>query len=167
MDQYPQFVSVRVGIDFGFTNPTAIVVIAKDHDGRRYIIEEHYETQMHESDIVKKVAEIKKKYGQLYQGGTADSSEPDKCAALRPYGVLAVYKGKDSIRKGIIAMASAIKMQADGKPRFYIDLSCKNCWREMPNYRYKDQVSVNINEEPAKKDDQAHGRQTCKERAFF
>jgi PBSX family phage terminase large subunit len=150
---YPEFTRIRLGIDFGFTNPTAILVIANDNDGRYYIIEEHYETGMHESDIVEVVAGLQEKYKDLYDGGVADSSEPDKVEALEPYGIEGTYKNKDSVKQGVIAVAGAIKVQDDGRPRLYIDYDCFNCWREIPNYKYKEQRNINAKEEPQKIDD--------------
>ena len=40
-------ISTTAGVDFGFTNPTAIEVIRKDKDGKFYVIDEYYEAGKH------------------------------------------------------------------------------------------------------------------------
>jgi hypothetical protein len=150
---YPEFTRVRVALDFGYTNPTAILVVADDSDGRSYVIEELYKTRMLKEDIVEVVRDIKERYGSKFAGGIADSNDPEKCAALTQFGVMGAYKDKDSVKKGILAVAKKVKIQPDGRPRLYIDHDCVHCWSELPNYKYKEQVHTNPAEEPTKKDD--------------
>ena len=36
---------IRYGVDFGWTNPSAIIVVAYDYDGRVWVLDEFYKTQ--------------------------------------------------------------------------------------------------------------------------
>ena len=45
---------VRYGVDWGWTNPSAIICIGYDHDDRVYVLDEFYKSIISKEDLLKK-----------------------------------------------------------------------------------------------------------------
>lgn len=117
------------GLDFGYTNdPTAFIVfIANPIKKELYIVDEHYETKMLNSDIA---AMIKKK-GYAKERIRADAAEPKSIDDLHRLGIqriLPSVKGKDSVINGIMQISEY---------KIFVLPRCKNTIAELSSYCYK------------------------------
>ena len=130
------------GLDYGYTNdPTAFIVfIANSIKKELYIVDEHYETKMLNSDIA---AMIKKK-GYAKERIRADAAEPKSNDDLRRMGIqriLPSVKGKDSIINGIMQISEY---------KIFVLPRCKNTIAELSSYCYKkdkNDKSINVPED--------------------
>ena len=119
------------GVDFGWTNPSAIIAIAFDGDDRAFVVEEIHESRLSEEAIINQCVELKTKWGE----GTfwCDSSEPRTITQLTRVGLSA--RGNNSKRDdGIRELGSRFKDAGDGRRRLYISPSCVNTIEELQMY---------------------------------
>ena len=140
-------VSYFAGIDFGFTNPTAVLHIYKDTDNRFYVAREHYKTNKTDEEIADYVSGCKFNY--VYP----DPEAPSSIEALRKRGIniREVVKGKDSIRNGISIVRELFK-----QGRLFIHESCGNLIWELETYSYPEKKDMkNEYEDPIKENDHA------------
>ncbi len=115
------------GIDFGFTNPCAVISIKRDDDNRFYVTDEWYKTQRTEGQIADHVASCK--FNKVYP----DPENPSAIEVLNQKGISVseVIKGKDSIKSGINKVRELFKQN-----RLFIHKSCKNLISELETYSY-------------------------------
>lgn len=127
------------GIDFGYTNPTAVIdAVVKDHV--YYIPHELYKTGMTDEETADYVAN--KRYYKVYP----DPEAPEAIEVMRRKGVniRQVSKGKDSIQAGINKVRELFKQN-----RLFIHSSCINLIAELETYSYADKSPYrNANENP-------------------
>lgn len=135
------------GIDFGFTNPTAVVHIKRYGDDNYYISDEWYKTGRTEEQIADYVKSCK--FNQVYP----DPESPSAIEVLNAKGiqVVEVIKNKDSIESGINRVRSLLKQ---GKIK--IHPSCVNLISEFETYAYPEKrPEHNEYENPIKEHDHA------------
>ena len=123
--------SIRYGVDFGWTNPSAIVVIKLDSDGRAYVIDEVYGRQLSMEQLS---SHLRRLYG-LYGRGPVlcDRSRPDSIQALADQGIDAM-PDKSKRDDGIADLGGRFKPSGDGRPRIYISEECENLLDEIQTY---------------------------------
>lgn len=116
------------GVDFGYTNPTAILDI-RVKDGAYYVVDELYKTGMTDEETADYVAS--KHYQKVYP----DPAQPQSIEVMRRKGVniREVIKGKDSIQAGIDKIRELFKQN-----RLFIHTSCVNLISELETYSYAD-----------------------------
>ncbi len=123
-----QFTNRRNGLDFGFSNdPAALVVSHYDKKKKTiYIYDEFYELGL-TNDVL--ADDVKKIVGSDYV--VCDSAEPKSIAELNQYGVSAVSakKGRDSVVHGI---------QWLQQQKIIIDKTCINTHNEFQQYKWKE-----------------------------
>ncbi len=124
-----------VGVDEGYTDPFAVVVVEVDPDGRAHVAREFYDTQLVQAEKIAAVREAWKGEGEV----VVDSAAPDLIESLRRAGIpaLACDKGPGSIEFGINLVQSRLAKQGDGLPRLSVDPSCINTVREFETYEWK------------------------------
>jgi len=135
------------GIDFGFTNPTAIHPIKKDYDNKFWITQEYYKTGKTDDEVADYIASLGLDY--VYP----DPENPAAIEVLKRKGinVREVNKGKDSIRNGINVVKELFKQN-----RLFIHSSCVNLIQELETYSYPDKKDQkNPDELPIKENDHA------------
>ncbi len=128
-----RFSRIIAGVDFGYTNPSVILVIGVDYDGRAYIIEEFYQRRVMITELVGVAEELNKKY--RIETFYCDPSEPQFIEAFRQAGLNAV-EAENAILPGINEVSARLKVQGDGKPRLFVHSSCVNTIMEFENYAY-------------------------------
>lgn len=139
--------------DFGYTNPMVCLACGVDGDGRIYILEEWYETQKTQEDLIKARREMVSKYGSGI--GIADPSEPGIIESLNRAD-LPTSPGDNSILEGIQMVSARLKLKGDGRARIVIDPSCKNVQDEFMKYRYADNLDGKpMKDKPLKESDHA------------
>jgi PBSX family phage terminase large subunit len=94
------------GIDWGFTDPTVFKVRAVTESGMHYSVDEVFQGQMHQSEILDHAARLKMLWGieKFY----ADPSRPDHISFLNSHGITTIPADND-IEKGIEAHYELIK----------------------------------------------------------
>lgn len=135
------------GVDFGFTNPTAIIRGSKGHDNDYWITGEWYKTQKTDEQI----ADVVSAYGfdEVYP----DPESPSAIAELQKRNVYCkeVIKNKDSIKNGINRIRALFLQN-----KIHIHASCTNLINELETYSYPEgKVGRNDDENPVKEHDHA------------
>jgi len=132
---------VSFGLDFGFTNdPTSLVQVYKDGDDL-YIHEMMYHTQLTNSDISEKFAELGlTRYDEIW----ADSAEPKSIEELHRFGwnIKPTAKGSDSIMAGIDILK---------RHKIYVTKGSDNTIREFQNYKWQEDKNGNLLNKPIDK----------------
>lgn len=127
-----------IGVDFGFTNPSAVVKIGFDYDGRVYITKEFYERHFTDAELAEMCS---KSFGnEMY---IADSANPSGIEEFNKIGLecrgvrkVSGEREESFIISGIKKVSSLLQIQKDGKPRLFVDRNCINTIMEFENYRY-------------------------------
>ena len=130
--------TIRYGLDFGWTNPTAVVATGIDGDGRVYVLDELYERQLKNEELIK----VLKDFYRLYGRGPVlcDPSSPETIDTLRRADLDASgYHGKRE--DGIRELGGRFPKAGDGKPRIYVSEKCVNLISEL--LEYKENVKEN------------------------
>lgn len=141
------FVETVAGIDFGFTNPTAVIHIARDRDENYYVTGEWYKTGRTEEQIAEYVRSCN--FNRVYP----DPESPSAINVLNSKGiaVVEVIKNKDSIQNGINRVRELLKR---GKLKIYKD--CTALINEFETYSYPEKrPNQNEYENPIKENDHA------------
>lgn len=81
------------GIDWGYTDPTVIKIRAVTEDGMHYSVDEVYQTQMHQGDILDHCARLKMLWG--VEKYFADPSRPDHISYLNQHGITCIGAQND------------------------------------------------------------------------
>lgn len=145
--QPANLIRYMAGIDFGFTNPTAVIAIRKGHDNDYWIVSEWYKSGKTDAQI----ADVVLAYGfdEVYP----DPESPSTIAELQKRGVYCkeVIKNKDSIKNGINRMRALFI-----KNKLHIHSSCVNLINELETYSYPEsKFGKNEEENPVKEHDHA------------
>jgi PBSX family phage terminase large subunit len=138
------FTDTIIGIDFGYTNPSAIIPISIDGDNHYWILEEFYKTHQ----TTEQIAEQAKLYKatKVY----ADPAEPDRIELLRKNGLNCRDVSKDIVA-GVDRVRELFK-----QGRIHISPNCINLIHELETYRYPEKkAESNEAEKPVKENDHA------------
>lgn len=168
-DDWPKF----IGLDVGYTNPTAAVFCAIDYDGAVWAFKEFYHNEWIIPEIVN---------GRDGEPGLKELVGKDKIEGIWIDPSSKANRGKDSdfqtyldhipkdwslipanneVSTGIDRVKSYLKVnERTGKPRLFIFDTCTNLIDELVKYRWKElapgqAATSNQKEEPVKKDDHA------------
>jgi len=136
--------SVLAGVDFGYTNPTAVLRIVQDTDNHYWVTGEWYRTGKTNEEIVEYVKA--QDYNKVYP----DPAEPDRIEEMSRHNINVQEVSKD-ITKGIDSVRNLFKQN-----RLHIHSSCQNLISELESYRYPDtRDDRNPDEKPIKENDHA------------
>ena len=115
------------GVDWGWTNPSGILV-AKIKDNKYYIIDEWKERRSSTADIIQQCIEFSKKYA--VQEWYADPAEPDRVEEMKKAGLITADVNK-SIILGIAKVGEKFK-----EHKLFILNKCGELIDEISQYRY-------------------------------
>ena len=149
----PIMVSYALGVDFGWTNPTAAVFVGIDYDQNWYIIDELYRTKMTDDEAADI---IRLKMGnRQFSTIVGDSAAPQSISTLQRKAIPIVGVNKapttgadGSMQDSIVAGISRVQqrlaiLEHTGKPKLYVVReNCPKTIAEFEMYSY-----------PEKKDD--------------
>jgi len=148
-----------LGIDFGYTNPTAVVFIAIDGDDNWYQYDELYKPGLSNTDRYNLIKQKMGPYNFIWQ--IADSASPDNIDELNALGLALqpVEKKGGTIDNWVgykvqkFAERLAIR-EGTGKPKYFVTKNCRNTIWEFENYAYDIKPgTTDGREQPIKKDD--------------
>ena len=149
------FKNFVIGLDFGFTNPTASLLIGFDNDDRAYILEEFYKKRANEQMLSDWIYLQKDKYKCPNALIYADPSNPQYIDKLGAFGH-SITSAENKVMPGIHDVYGRFEVQEDKKPRIFISIRCTNLIDEINSYRYADKKrEKDSKEEPLKVDDHA------------
>lgn len=133
------FDEIIYGIDFGFNNPSVILEIGIKDD-EIYVTKEFYQSQITNSDLIRELEHfVKNKNCEIY----ADSAEPARIEEIARAG-FNIYPAEKNVKDGI----DFVK-----RKMIYLNEECANACREIQMYKWKEDKSGNILDEPVKFND--------------
>lgn len=117
------------GIDFGYTNPAAVITIIQDYDNRYWVTDEYYKTGKTDAEVTEIVSNGH--FNKVYP----DPENPAAAKELTTRGIniRPVNKGSDSVINGIQKVRNLFK-----EGRLRIHKRCTNLIYEMETYAYDD-----------------------------
>lgn len=123
-----------VGVDEGYTNPAAALVMGIDSDGRLHAVKEFYETELLQDGFV----DICKGLAERYQPVEfwADPSAAGLIAAMKFAG-LTVHEADNRVYDGIQKVKNRLAEAGDGLPRLTFSSFCVNTISELETYAWK------------------------------
>ncbi len=137
------FVEVVAGLDFGFTNPTALLRVEHDTDNHYWVTSEWVRTRVITKDIVEQIKTMKG-ITRVY----ADPAEPDRIMELTNAAISVGEVSKD-IESGIASVQALFR-----EKRLHIHISCLNLISELESYHYPEKrPDQNEKELPVKEKD--------------
>ena len=144
-DIIPAFRMDRIlGVDFGYTNPTAVLTIDVDNLGNFWIVEEWYRTGKTNIEIIEYCKS--KQANAIYP----DPAEPDRIEEMKRHGLNPREVSKD-ISAGINKVRELFKAN-----KIKIHKSCVNLISELETYSFPDKKTErNPDEKPIKENDHA------------
>jgi len=133
---------VRYGVDFGWSNPSAIIANAFDPDGRGYVVDEFYKTETTDEELLEAAVEMENNWGkgtfycdarfpQAIEKLRRGFTKPDQTRIRGVNAVPYTYKREDGLRE----LGSRFSIAGDGQPRQYVSKCCVNLISELLEYR--------------------------------
>lgn len=143
-EKRPPIVFTYIGVDFGWTNPTAIIKIEQDADSHFWISREWYRREADMPAIVEQC------HSMQAAACYPDPAEPDRINELRRAG-LNVHEVSKDVVAGIASVQSLFRQN-----RLKVHRDCTNFINELETYRYEEaRPDKNLPEKPVKEND--HG----------
>ena len=115
------------GIDWGYTNPAAILII-KIKDAKYYVVDEWKEEKRTTSEIIQKCLEFNKTY--CVQNWYPDPAEPDRLDEMRRSNLVVGAVNKD-IPLGISKVSQLFR-----EHKLFVTDNCVELLDELDQYRY-------------------------------
>lgn len=107
-------------VDFGYVNPFSWQNWHIDHDGRVYVVQQVYHTQRLVEDHCKDIVRVTKRDYVKVEAVICDHDAEDRATFERHRGLKTRGADKLGIRDGIEQVQARLKIQGDGKARFFI-----------------------------------------------
>jgi len=119
------------GVDWGWTNPSAIIAVGFDSDDRAYVLDEFYQNRTQTEVLISEAKLMRQQWGS--GPFICDRSEPQAIDSFRRAGLNAV--ADESKRDdGIHELGGRFQVSGDGNPRIYVRSTCVNWIHEVMVY---------------------------------
>ena len=143
------FNDYRAGLDYGFRNPSCLLVVGVDSDDNFYVINEFFKSGLTISELAAAIRDVVAPFLANFHEICVDPSMP---AAIEEIGRLVrCIPGDNDVAGGIGRVKSLLKQR-----RLFIDRGCVNLIRELEGYHYeKEGRNQEFCEQPVKKADHA------------
>lgn len=128
------------GVDFGWTNPSCIVCVGVDGDGRAYVVDEFYKNRVRIQNLHIEASNMESDYGtgafvcDRSEPGTIEELKSDQTIDDIEYDGLDAEPDKSKRDSGIRALGGRFENAGDGKPRIFIHSRCVNLISELQIY---------------------------------
>lgn len=144
VDRPGPWARILAGVDVGYTNPTAVVVIGVDNDDHVHVLDEYYRRRVLPGDLVHVLRRLAEERGveRFY----VDPSAAGFIAEARAAGVPATAANHD-VRAGIMVVKSRLARRA-----LTVSPRCANLLAEFEGYVWSDKRAK---DEPVKQNDHA------------
>ena len=116
------------GIDWGYTNPSCILVMGIDGEDNCYVVKEFYDSGKVIDDLIEIAIQLKQEFNII--AFYCDPSEPSYIEQFRKVGLNA-KEGNNEIRPGINKITELIKTK-----KLFVFSNCTNLIREFESYSY-------------------------------
>lgn len=137
------------GFDWGWKNPSCLLIIAKDSDDNLIVLQELYQSGLTVTELGDRVGEMVKPFLGNFRKVFADPSMPVVIEEIKKH--CRCEAGNNDVLNGIATVKSLFKTK-----KLFIDRCCVNLIRELESYQYeKDSKSKIFSESPLKKNDHA------------
>ena len=151
VDEVPEeFDRMMVGMDYGYNNPS-VLILAGIKDDRMFIIDEWHERQKLEEEIVSTALSWKEEHPQI-ECFVVDPSCAGLRASMRNVG-LDVIPANNSVFTGIQTVASRLTNDPSGKPKLVVHRQCSNLLREFGSYEWMNNQDGSSKDIPKKEHD--------------
>lgn len=137
-DELPGKGEVVYGLDFGYTNPSALVKV-EIYDGAIYVKELLYQSQLTKPELNEVIQKHVDPSSYIY----ADAAEPDSIEELYRMG-LNIHPSNKDVWNGIVTLKSHA---------LFITRDSSNLINEIRSYKWKKDKNDKIKEEPEKEND--------------
>ena len=128
------FRRIVCGVDWGFANPGAMLVVGYDGDGRGYVLEEVYKRRQRIEEWAVEAHRLHTKW--RVETFYCDPSEPDYIRELnKQVGVNAVG-ANNSVNPGIQAVQARLVFREDDRARLVVHPDCGNLITEFEQYQW-------------------------------
>ncbi len=127
-----QIAEVIAGVDFGYTNPSAIIRIEHDVDNHYWVTREWYKTGQTTAELIEVAGTMS--VNNFYP----DPAEPDRIEEMKRANLNCREVSKD-IEAGVQAVRELFK-----QGRLHIHKDCVNLISELESYRYPDPKTVSM-----------------------
>lgn len=150
IDKYPKdrIKEYCLGIDWGYENPMAILLIGITGDKQFYVIDELYLKHQVIDDSLKDII----KWDNVSEG-LADPSRPEYIYQFSEITNIDIYGGSNAVNEGIQEVQKQFVQRDNGEYGLYICSNCVNIIKELENYRWKENRAGMTKDEPLKEDD--------------
>ncbi|MCB9479302.1 MAG: hypothetical protein H6683_06435 [Deltaproteobacteria bacterium] len=150
------FKEVRVGVDWGYRNPGAMIVVGRDGDDVWWVVEEivRAKVAVDSSHGNKTWVDYAKELHRKYPSARflCDPAMPGHLRSFRAVGIPA-QAADNRVAAGIQLVATLMHPLPETGPRLRVHRRCTHLLAEIPNYRWQeDDIAA---EEPVKQDDHA------------
>ncbi len=140
------------GIDWGYTNPTVVLIAGVDSDDSIHVHYEFYRSHVTLDALIPELRQVTAKFG--VERYWCDPSEPDHIRALQQAGIPA-DAADNAIVPGIMDVTSMLEPLND-KPQLTLSPACANTIAELKQYQWmRDRNGQFSKEMPVKVND--HG----------
>lgn len=128
------------GLDFGYTNPTALVVVGLDRDDVAWVLEEFYHRRLTLSDVASALKSILRLY--RVEAIYCDPSDPGAAEELRRHGIPAQPAKPRPVLEGIREIQARF-----ANDRLFIAPRCAHLIAELETYAWaRDGVPLKAND---------------------
>jgi PBSX family phage terminase large subunit len=158
VDDYPRghITEYILGIDWGYTNPLAMVLIGVDYDNNYWLIDEFYETQQNIDESLHYALQAKGWYSILNEAGYAETIQYAYADSNRPEFISLFYqhtgiscfpapKGPHSVVEGIQIMQQYLSREPKS-PKLRVVKKCQNWIKEVEAYCWNEKKDEPIKE---------------------
>ncbi|KKQ09699.1 MAG: Phage-related protein [Candidatus Pacebacteria bacterium GW2011_GWF1_36_5] len=129
--QAKEFIEYIVGIDWGYTEPTAVVLIGVTQQGTYYLIDEFYQSKVQPENVIDWLKNKQFEYNiPVIRYTNGDNARPECNDKVRKAGYT-VYEEKPKVEDSITIVRSIINFD-----RLIISDKCVNTSNEIQTYRY-------------------------------
>lgn len=145
------WVRVVAGMDEGYTNPSVILVLGEDGDGRIHVLDEFYQRRVLPAEVVGVAAEMAGRYN--VETFYCDPSAAGLIAQMQAAG-LDTQAAENAVFLGIQEIKARLAQAGDGRPRLTVAPGCVNIMAEFESYCWKP-GRIGLRDEPEKVNDHA------------
>lgn len=153
VDAPARFDEVRVGVDWGFRNPGAMIVVGRDGDGCWWTLDERYARGVPVEGEGRTWLAIARELAEAWRPSVfaCDPARPEYIRAFRK-AALPARAAKNDVAAGIARIATLLHPDRPGGPLLRVHGRCVQLLSEIPQYRWRDDGDGG-REEPVKQDD--------------